>query len=146
MTKIYSRKRMEKLLSLGKSLKNCAVISFCDTDLQPINYECKANRVFTILLDDISHGELKDEGLTNEQFFKEADALAEFICKAKSDGLHFICQCEFGQSRSAGCAAAVLQHFERSGITVFSEYKYYPNKLIYHKVLEALERYKTKTE
>ena len=45
----------------------------------------------------------------------------------------------YDQSRSAGCAAAILEHFYRRGIDIFADYKYYPNQVVYHKVFDALE-------
>ena len=39
--------------------------------------------------------------------------------------MDIICQCEHGQSRSAACAAAIKEHFEKSGIEVFADYRYY---------------------
>ena len=41
--------------------------------------------------------------------------------------------------RTAGCAAAILEHFYRRGIDIFANSKYYPNQVIYHKVFDALE-------
>jgi len=75
---------------------------------------------------------------------ENANSLAEFIYDSKQNGLDIICQCDYGQSRSAACAAAILQHFEGRGIDIFADYRYYPNQLVYHKVTEALERYKRK--
>lgn len=147
---IYSRKSMEVLLSKG-NLKNTAIISFhdpvgrgrrCLEDYEPIDFTGKCDRVMQIALHDLDPEALADFYLTEETYFPEADELAEFIYKAKEDGLEIICQCEYGQSRSAGCAAAILQHFERRGIDVFVDYRYYPNQLVYHKVFDALERYK----
>ena len=94
-----------------------------------------------IALHDLDPEALADFGLSEETYFPEADALAEFIYKAKEDGLDIICQCEYGQSRSAGCAAAILQHFSKNGIDVFTDYRYYPNQLVYHKVFDALTKY-----
>lgn len=34
----------------------------------------------------------------------------------------------------------VLEDFERKGITIFRDYRYYPNQLIFNKVYDALER------
>ena len=68
--------------------------------------------------------------------------MAKFIYEARADGLDILCQCDYGQSRSAACAAAILQHFEARGIEVFINFKYYPNQLVYHKVFEALEKQK----
>ena len=147
---IYSRKSMEVLLSKG-NLKNTAIISFhdpvgrrrrCLEDYEPIDFTGKCDRVMQIALHDLDPEALADFYLTEETYFPEADELAEFIYKAKEDGLEIICQCEYGQSRSAGCAAAILQHFERRGIDVFVDYRYYPNQLVYHKVFDVLERYK----
>ena len=53
--------------------------------------------------------------------------------------MDIICQCEYGQSRSAGCAAAIREHFYSDGIKIFADYRYYPNQLVYNKVFDALE-------
>ncbi len=76
--------------------------------------------------------------LSYETYLPEAESLADYILKAKRDGLNILCQCEYGQSRSAGCAAAILEYFEGTGITVFADYRYYPNQLVYHKIFDAL--------
>jgi hypothetical protein len=73
--------------------------------------------------------------------FSNADAALAY---AKENGCDVICQCDFGQSRSAACAAAILQHFEGRGIDIFADYRYYPNQLVYHKIFDALERMQTK--
>ena len=70
----------------------------------------------------------------------EADALAKFICQSKADGLDILCQCEYGQSRRAACAAAILEYFDGSGISIFADYRYYPNQVVYHKIMDALIR------
>ena len=147
--KIYSRKVVEALLSKG-NLENSAIISFhdpvgrgrrCLEDYQPIDFTGKCDRVMQIALHDLDPEALSDFGLTVDSYFPEADALAEFIYKAKEGGLDIICQCEYGQSRSAGCAAAIMQHFSKNGIDVFIDYRYYPNQLVYHKVFDALTKY-----
>ena len=146
---IYSRKAMEALLSKG-NLENTAIISFhdpvgrgrrCPQDYEPIDFTGKCDRVIQIALHDLDREALSDFGLTVDSYFPEADALAEFIYKAKEDGFDIICQCEYGQSRSAGCAAAILQYFSKNGIDVFTDYRYYPNQLVYHKVFDALTKY-----
>ena len=150
--KIYSRKAIEALLSKG-NLENIAIISFHDPvergrryqkDYKPIDFSGKCDRVMQIGIHDLDPEALSDFGLSVETYFPEADELAEFIYKAKEDGLAIICQCEYGQSRSAGCAAAILQNFSKNGIDVFTDYRYYPNQLVYHKVFDALEKCKGK--
>ena len=147
---IYSRKAMEALLSKG-NLENTAIISFHDPigrgrryleNYEPIDFTGKCDRVMQIALHDLDPEALSDFGLTVDSYFPEADVLAAFIYKAKKEGLDIICQCEYGQSRSAGCAAAILQHFSKNGIDVFTDDRYYPNQLVYHKVFDALEKCK----
>lgn len=138
--KICSRKDMELLLQ--KSLpQNTAIISFYDPPpkgLEPIDYSEKSDRVFQVALHDIDFDILDMFGLSYDTYFPEADSLAEFILAAEADGLDFICQCEYGQSRSAGCAAAILEYFCKTGISVFADYRYYPNQMVYNKVYQAL--------
>ena len=152
--KIYSRKAIEKLLSQGK-IENTAIISFHDPigrgrrylkDYKPVDFTGKCDRVMQIALHDLDPEALSDFDLTVEAYFPEANELAEFIFKAKADGLDIICQCEYGQSRSAGCAAAITEYFDGRGIDVFADYRYYPNQLVYHKVFDALQSYKKNRE
>ena len=53
--------------------------------------------------------------------------------------MDILCQCDYGQSRSAACAAAVREFFCGEGIRIFADYRYYPNQLIFNKILSALE-------
>lgn len=143
--KIYSRKAMEKLICEGFPEKT-AVISFYDPpkksasreDYAPVNYTGVTDRLFQIALYDIDYTILDEYTLTYDEYFTEADDLAEFIISAEKDGYDIICQCDYGQSRSAGCAAAILQYFYGSDIAVFADYRYYPNQMVFNKVLDAL--------
>lgn len=141
---IYSRKAIEKLL-LQNFPKNVAVISFYDPVNRktgekciPVDYSLKTKHVFPIAIHDIDLEVLPKYGLTYDTYFPEADNLAKFIYSAYNEGLDIICQCEYGQSRSAACASAILEHFYHNGISVFTDYRYYPNQMIFHKVFDAL--------
>ena len=142
---IYSRKAIKELIVNGFP-QNTAVISFYtpknkrDYAESRVNYDGVCNKLFYIGIPDIDIEILGDYGYTYEIYLEEADELAKFIYEAKADGLDIICQCDYGQSRSAACAAAILQHFEGRGIDIFADYRYYPNQLVYHKVFDALER------
>lgn len=144
---IYSRKAIKKLIEKGFP-QNTAVISFYtpkskrDYKEKRVDYSGVCDRVFYVGIPDIDIEILSEYGYTYKTYLAEADELAKFIDKAKENGLDIICQCDYGQSRSAACAAAILQHFEGRGIDVFSDYRYYPNQLIYHKVFDALEKLK----
>lgn len=143
--KIISRKAIEAYLQ-EHCLEHTAVISFYDppskrspADGVPVDYRNARCRVFSVALHDIDREDLPDFGLTYDTYFPEAGALAEFILAAVRDGLDIVCQCEYGQSRSAACAAAVLEHFCHTGISVFADYRYYPNQMVYHKIKDALD-------
>lgn len=144
---IYSRMAMEKLLKKGVP-QHTAIISFYDPPgkkgtmaRMPINYAGKAKNVFQEALYDIDLVVLPKYNLTYETYFPEADELAEFIFHAKEKQMDIICQCEYGESRSSGCAAAIMEYFYRRGIEIFTDYRYYPNQLVYHKVYDALDKY-----
>ena len=141
---IYSRKAVEELLK-NDFPKNTAVISFYDPPnirtgeiSKPVDYKEKPERLFVVSVHDIDIDILEDYGLTFDTYFPEAENLAEFIRQAHDDGLDIICQCEYGQSRSAACAAAILEHYCKDGISIFADYRYYPNQLIFNKVRKAL--------
>ena len=139
---ICSRKEMGLLLQ-NSLPQNIAVISFYDPPpkgLEPIDYSGKADHVFQVALRDIDYDILNMFGLSYDTYFPEAEELARFILDAKAEGLDFICQCEYGQSRSAGCGAAILEYFYKTGISVFADYRYYPNQMVFNKVFDALKR------
>ena len=144
---IYSRKAIEEVMEKGFP-QNTAVISFYtpkdkrDYEENRVNYDGVCNQVFYVGIPDIDIEILSEYGYTYKTYLAEADELAKFIYEAKADGLDIICQCDYGQSRSAACAAAILEHFEGRGIDIFVDYRYYPNQLVYHKIFDALEKVK----
>lgn len=143
--KIFSRKLMEDLLKRVDKLENTAVISFYDPPskrfcrAKPIDYQNKVDYLVQVAINDIDIEVLPEYGFTVESYFTEAEELAEFIREASKKGMDIICQCEYGQSRSAACAAAILEYYERRGITIFADYRYYPNQLVFHKIYDALK-------
>lgn len=146
---IYSRKEIEEIIDSGNFPENTAVISYydpkikkIDKDYSHVDYSGVCENVFYSELDDLDLEVIKRKGLTYNKYFPEADKIAEFIYNAYNNGMDIICQCEYGQSRSAGTAAAIMEHFYKSGIWVFADYKRYPNQVVFHKVFEALENYR----
>ena len=144
---IHSRRALEKRLETD-NLTNAAIISFYDPAWHgraagtPVNVADKCRCAMQIALHDLDPEALAEVHLTKESYFPEATDLAAFIENAWQAGLEIICQCEYGQSRSAGCAAAILQHYTKNGIDIFADYRYYPNQLVYHKVYDALQAQK----
>lgn len=128
--KICSRKEIEWLLNHDFPA-DTAVISFYDPDSAPrVDYQKKADSVLYVPLDDF------------QTELSQAKEIAKFIRAAEAKGLNIICQCESGQSRSAGCAAAILEHYHHTGQSVFDNDRYQPDEMIYYKVLDALENIK----
>ena len=144
---IYSRKAIKDLMDKGFS-QNVAVISFYTPNNKregiqgPVDYRGLCKNVFYVCIPDIDIEILAEYGYTYESYLAQADDLANFIREAKANNLDIICQCDYGQSRSAACAAAILQHFEGRGIDIFADYRYYPNQLVYHKIFDSLENLK----
>ena len=144
---IYSKKAIKELMDKGFP-QNVAVINFYTPNNKregmqsPVDYSGLCNNVFYVGIPDIDIEILAEYGYTYESYLAQADDLANFIREAKANNLDIICQCDYGQSRSAACAAAILQHFERRGIDIFADYRYYPNQLVYHKIFDALEKLK----
>lgn len=144
---IYSREEIEKLIATDFP-KNTAVISFYDPkgirsdNLTPVDYKNKAEMIYQVAVYDIDIKCLEDYGLTFDTYLPESKEIAEFIYNAKEKGFDIICQCQYGQSRSAGCAAAILEHFEKNGISIFANYNYYPNQVVFNKMLKALDEVK----
>lgn len=138
--KIFSKAAMVERLAEGP-LVNTAVISFYNEPInpltKPLDYAGKAECHLAIDLPDIDKGGLEEYGYTYDSFFSQADEVAAFIREAYNNGMDFACQCQFGFSRSAACAAAILEHFEGRGKEIF-EGDYQPNLLIYNKLLESL--------
>lgn len=142
---IYSRAEMEKRLQKGP-LYNTAVISFYDPpsnrtpkEYVPLDYGDKCDILFPVGVHDIDIEILPEYGLTFDTYLPEACDLAAFIKNACADRMDIICQCEYGQSRSAACAAAIREYYYNDGISIFADYRYYPNQLIFNKVLDALQ-------
>jgi len=130
---ICSRNSVEYLLQ-NNFPQNTAVISFYDpdkfnndTNYKLVDYNGKADNVLYIPLNDF------------QTELPEADKIAKFVYTAKSKDFEIICQCESGQNRSAGCAAAIQEHFYHSGDFILNNHRYHPDEMVYYAVLNALE-------
>ncbi len=77
-----------------------------------------------------------DTVLFNDQMAKK---IAKFVIEIEPHISTLICQCEFGQSRSAACAAAILDFYNETGNQIFEDTRYMPNRLVYTKLLHALK-------
>lgn len=124
---IHSRKSMEQLIARCFP-SNTAVICFYEPEGTHIDYGDVTEDVVYIPLDDFQ---------TN---LPQADMIAEFVHKAMTRGYNVICQCEKGQNRSAGCAAAIMEYYYKNGQSLFDSDWYRPDEMVYYAVLQALNR------
>ena len=140
---ICSRKAVQALID-GDFPAAPAVISvhsplqMKQDDYAPVDYAGKPERLMYVCAPDLDIDALPRFGLSYDTFMPQADALAAYIRQAHDDGLDILCQCDYGQSRSAACCAAILEHYERRGIEIFADYRYYPNQVVFNRVREAL--------
>ncbi len=140
---IHSRESIERLIERGFPDRT-AVISFYDPqtghheESLPVDYTDLTDRLFQIELENLCIDQLESHGLTYEEYFIEAEDLAEFVFAAIRDGYDIICQCEDGNARSAGCAAALHEFFTADGVFIFADYRYHPSQMVFHKVYNAL--------
>lgn len=128
MVSIYSRLVAESLIE-ELYLDDIAIISFYNPEDVPVDYKEYRNNVIFVPLDDF------------QTDLPQADDIAEFVYNARRNGLDIICQCEMGRNRSAGCAAAIMDYFNKNGQEIFEDDRYRPDEMVYYEVLRALKEY-----
>lgn len=149
---IKSRNDTEKM-SKSEFGKGTALISITDAGSDFAVLIHKPDYLLQIAFDDVDNDIFIDElGRTPsveerqelESKYKmlsdeQALQIASFYTDNKDSIATLICQCEHGQSRSAAVAAAIMEFRSRRGIMVFAHDNYYPNKVVFRKVLDALK-------
>lgn len=129
-----------------------ALISIADWGDEDAELKCLPDFLLRLKFDDIDGDvfidELGREPTNAERKYiegkyhmlsdKQAKRIAEFYAEIHDNVDILICQCEHGQSRSAAIAAAILEYESKSGIDIFINDKYYPNKTIFKKIFKQL--------
>lgn len=148
---IYSRQALEERAQKPFA-PGCSLISIGDTDALPPVLQYRPEQVLYLRFDDITLQDyFEGDGWKRKyQLFsqKQAQSIAEFVYRHRESTKTWICQCEFGQSRSAAVAAAILEHFDRKGISIFADEqeRYSPNAYVFNMALRALEETKKKQD
>ena len=151
--RILNRQAIEKLAN-GRFPEKTAVISITDYGYDFAELKYKPNYLLQLNFDDIDGDVFVDEfgrQPTDEERLnieakyhmlsdEQAEQIADFYRSVYDKVEVIICQCEHGQSRSAAIAAAILEYRSRKGIAIFADDRYYPNKIIFKKVLKAITR------
>ena len=132
---ILSKPELYKLIETHSLSSNSAVISFADEGCEFLDFPPNID-VLKIEFDDIRPAYLTKERIG--ELLPEATLIASFVDRKIKEGKDIICQCDYGISRSAGLAAAILQRYAHKGIEVFSDYRYTPNQIVFNKVYKEL--------
>lgn len=152
---ITSRKEIEQR-SKSPFPKNTAIISITDFDRKFAELQNTPDFILRLKFDDVNDDIFEEilkrkpteseTVLLSEKFHEitdsDAERIAAFYKEIKDKADILICQCEYGESRSAACVAAISEYSEGRGKDILSDERYYPNKLVFKKVLEALNQLK----
>lgn len=160
---IYSKQELcEK--ALLPFAPRTSLISIGDTNEDMPELKNTPQNLLRLNFDDITVAEAKEEYLLPSDYPDDkiaaklkqrginlfddemAKKIADFVFAHECETDILICQCRYGQSRSAGCATAITQYYYGNGINIFADDRYYPNKLVYRKVLAALNNYVAKVK
>ena len=117
--RIMSREDIEKEKEYAFFAEKNAVVSFYSERLGgQVDYSKCSAKVLHIPLEDIDYDDLACAD-DIAFYFTQAVEAAEFVHSAVKDGCDIVCQCEDGVGVSAGCAEAILEFYEGSGMAVF---------------------------
>jgi len=131
---VCSKSRILDLIERGIPT-NTAIVSFSDTEEDYIDFP-KGTDVYKVAFYDVRpHTVSKDH---YDKILPEAKDIAEYVYKKMKENKDIICQCDYGISRSAGLAAAIMEAYSHKGIEVFADYRYTPNQFVYNKVVKEL--------
>lgn len=150
---IMSRNVIERLADRPFDIPT-ALISIADADCDFAALTNKPQFVLQLAFDDVDNDEfinelgenptIEEKCWVEEKYNiitdEQAGQIAAFYNEVWDKADVFICQCEYGQSRSAAVAAAIMEYRDRSGIEIFAHDNYCPNKLVFRKVFEALNK------
>ena len=150
---ISSRNKIEKFCS-SPMQQDVALISITDYDEEFATLKYTPKFLLQLAFDDVPVGDgfIEETGrnLTEAEIARleekyhsitddQVEQIVKFYHEVKDSVDLLICQCEHGQSRSAAIAAAIMEHESRTGIDIFANDWYYPNKSLFRKVLKHLK-------
>ena len=144
--KIMRRTALQDL-ALEPFEERVAVISITSVHNPIVELENMPEEILRLSFDDLDNDAVAEHRKRIEEkhhMFSDEQArqVAEFYNRVKGNVGTLICQCEYGQSRSAGVAAAIIEFTTGKGIRVFADDRYFPNKFVFRKVFNALKEYR----
>ena len=137
--------RSLKRLAHKPFMPDTALISIGDfgTEFPPLEHQ--PAHILRLEFDDITLSDIDYESSGRYAFrlFSEeqANQIAAFVYRHREDCETLLCQCHYGQSRSAAVAAAIKEYFDHNGIDIFADEqeRYCPNLYVFRKTLQALQ-------
>lgn len=132
---ILSKSELFRLIENKQLTSKSAVISFADEEDEFLDFPDNISVLKVVFYDIRPSSTVKEH---YDKLLPEAKDIAIFVNQAIKEGKDIICQCDYGISRSAGLAAAILQRYAHRGLDVFADYRYTPNQFVYNKVYKAL--------
>ena len=133
---ISSKSALQKLIEKKQLSPHSAVISFADEKDDFLVFPKEIDTMKVVFYDIRPSSTIKEH---YDRLLPEAKDIAYFVHQKILEGKDIICQCDYGVSRSAGLAAAILERYAHRGLEVFSDYRYTPNQFVYNKVYKALK-------
>ena len=121
-----------------------ALISIGDFGKELPLLEYKPAHILRMEFDDVTPSEIDYESSERYAFrlFSEeqANQIADFVYRYWESRGTLLCQCHYGQSRSAAVAAAIKEYFYHNGIEIFADEqeRYCPNVYVFRLTLRAL--------
>lgn len=103
------------------------------------------NNIVGLIFLEFNDTDSKDSDFSMQR--RHACAIDIFVREhiAANDFDKIIVQCEAGQSRSAGVAAALMKYFNNDDTPIFNNPRYTPNMLCYRRTLEMLMEQENKS-
>lgn len=144
--KVLSQEGLEQLASVPFEA-GTFVVSIADTDAPPVQLANAPAGILLLSFDDVypaTDGE-DDEGAAFSRPLQpmseeQAERIARFLVLNRPHMRMLVCQCRFGQSRSAGVAAAAAEWISGDGAFIFGDARFLSNRHVYRLVLDALRR------
>lgn len=115
--------------SLNRVIISIRSIGDYNLEFNPKNYSIKD--IIRVHFNDIEDGKY---AIT----FHDAERIAWFVKQYWNKVDQIVVHCDGGVSRSAGVAAAILKYFTNDDSEIFDNPNYYPNMMVYRRVLNAL--------
>ena len=134
---ILSKSELFKLIENNELTNKSAVVSFADEEDEFLVFPRDIDVLKVVFYDIRPSSTVKEH---YDSILPEAKSIANFVSQEINKGKDIICQCDYGISRSAGLAAAILERYAHKALDVFADYRYTPNLFVYNKVYAELKK------